>query len=140
MAERTDRIDLEIVTPEKRVLSMRVDDVTLPSVDGYMGVLPGHAPLLARLDAGELSYLDGGSRSYLAVSGGFVEVLRGSVSVLARTSERADEIDVERAQRAKQRAESTLADAGRSEQAFRAAEVKLKRAISRIRVHGQLPG
>lgn len=140
MAEQANRIDLEIVTPEKRVLARRVDDVILPSVNGYMGVLPGHAPLLARLDAGELSYLEGGKRTYLAVSGGFAEVLRGSVSVLARTSEPAHEIDVERAQRARKEAESALADTSGTSVSLREAEVRLKRAISRIEVHGRQQG
>jgi F-type H+-transporting ATPase subunit epsilon len=130
-----DKIALEIVTPERPVLSREVDDVTLPSVEGYMGVLPGHAPLLATLGVGELSYLEAGKRHYLAVSGGFVEVLRDSVSILARTSELADEIDLERAETARERAEQALKSQDRSEQQFRAAEVHLKRAISRIQVH-----
>jgi F-type H+-transporting ATPase subunit epsilon len=133
-----DKIALEIVTPERRVLAKQVEDVVLPSVEGYMGVLPGHTPLLAMLDVGEISYLEGGERHYLAVSGGFAEVLRGSVSILAETSEPAEEIDVERAERSKERAEKALEAADRSDSQFEEAEVRLKRAIGRIRVHGRL--
>jgi F-type H+-transporting ATPase subunit epsilon len=138
MADYPDKIDLEIVTPEKLVLSRKVDDVTLPSVEGYMGVLPGHAPLLARLEAGEVSYLDGGERRYLAVSGGYAEVLRGAVSVLARTSEPAEEIDVARAERARDAAESLLSGNDPTAHTQRRAEVRLKRALSRIRVSQRL--
>jgi F-type H+-transporting ATPase subunit epsilon len=128
-----EKLSLEIVTPERQVLAEQVDDVILPSLDGYMGVLPGHAPLLAQLDAGEVSYLAGNQRHYLAVSGGFAEVLRKSVSILATTCERAEEIDVERAREAKERAEgrlkSDLADIDTNR-----AEASLRRAISRILV------
>ena len=114
----------------------RVDEVVLPSMEGYMGVLPGHAPLLAQLDAGEVSYRVGSNRQYLAVSGGFAEVLRESVSVLATTCERADEIDLERAQRSRERAESGL-KLESPEMEFRRAEARLKRALCRITVHGR---
>jgi F-type H+-transporting ATPase subunit epsilon len=128
-----EKLSLEIVTPERQVLIEQVDDVILPRVDGYMGVLPGHAPLLAQLDAGEVSYLAGNQRHYLAVSGGFAEVLRKSVSILATTCEKAEEIDVERAREAKERAEgrlkSDLADIDTNR-----AEASLRRAISRILV------
>ena len=132
-----EKLSLEIVTPERQVLIEQVDDVILPSAHGYMGVLPGHAPLLAQLDAGEVSYLAGNQRHYLAVSGGFAEVLRESVSILATTCERAEEIDVERAQQSKGRAEdrikSDLADVEMDR-----AEASLRRAISRIQVTGRV--
>ena len=134
-----DRLQLELVTPERAVLSDPVDEVVLPSVDGYMGVLPGHAPLLAQLDAGEVSYRVGGDRHYLAISGGYAEILRDSVSVLARTAERAEEIDVDRAKKAKDRAASAL-KTDLPPDDFSKAEVHLKRAISRIRVHGRRTG
>lgn len=126
-------IQLEIVTPERRVLAERVDEVVLPSVNGSMGVLPGHAPLLCRLDAGEVSYRIGDVRKFLAVSGGHAEVLRDAVSVLARTAERAEEIDVERARRAKDSAEATLQGA-KAESEFRRGEIRLKRALARLEV------
>ncbi len=129
-----DKISLKVVTPEREIVSLDVDEVTLPSVDGYMGVLPGHAPLLARLDVGEVTYRSGREQSYFAVSGGIAEVLGGSVQILAETCEAADEIDLDRAQRARDRAKKKL-DADVAELDFRRAEVSLKKAISRIHVH-----
>jgi F-type H+-transporting ATPase subunit epsilon len=131
-----EKLSLEIVTPERQVLIEQVDDVVLPSVDGYMGVLPGHAPLLAQLDVGEVSYLAGNQRHYLAVSGGFAEVLRKSVSILATTCERAEEIDVERARESKERAEGRL-KSDLAEIETDRAEASLRRAISRIQVTGR---
>jgi F-type H+-transporting ATPase subunit epsilon len=133
-----DKLQLEIVTPERSVLTEQVDEVVLPSLEGYMGVLPGHAPLLAQLDVGEVSYRVGQQRKYLAISGGYAEVQRGSVSVLARTAELSEEIDLERAQRAKERAESALKGDLPSDE-FRHFEVRLKRALSRIGVHQYRP-
>ncbi len=129
-----EKINLKVVTPDREVVSLDVDEVTLPSVDGYMGVLPGHAPLLARLDVGEVTYRAGREQSYFAVSGGIAEVLGGSVQILAETCEPADEIDLDRAQRARDRAKKKL-DADVSESDFRRAEASLKKAISRIHVH-----
>ena len=137
MAETATKIALEVVTPERRVLADEVDEVVLPSTEGYLGVLPGHAPLLAMLDVGEVSYRTGTERRSMAVTGGFAEVLGGSVSILAKTSELAGEIDIDRARRAKERAESELKK-DLSEQQMRHAEVKLKRALCRIQVHGTL--
>jgi F-type H+-transporting ATPase subunit epsilon len=128
-----EKLSLEIVTPERQVLIEQVDDVVLPSVDGYMGVLPGHAPLLAQLDIGEVSYLSGNQRHYLAVSGGFAEVLRKSVSILATTCERAEEIDMERARESKERAEGRLKSDLADIDTVRA-EASLRRAIARIQV------
>jgi len=132
-----EKLALQIVTPERQVLIEQVDDVILPSVDGYMGVLPGHAPLLAHLDVGEVSYRVGNQRHYLAVSGGFVEVLRESVSILATTCEKAEEIDLDRAQKAKDRAENELKPE-LPEADFRRFEARLKRALSRIQVTGHI--
>ena len=133
-----DKLQLEIVTPERSVLTEQVDEVVLPSLEGYMGVLPGHAPLLTQLDVGEVSYRVGQQRKYLAISGGYAEVQRGSVSVLARTAELSEEIDLERATRAKEKAESALKSDLPPDQ-FRNFEVHLKRAISRIGVHDYRP-
>jgi F-type H+-transporting ATPase subunit epsilon len=129
-----DKLDLEIVTPERRVLSETVDEVVLPGVEGYFGVLPGHAPLLAALGVGEVSYRVGGQTRFLVVSGGFAEVLDNRVSVLAETCERAEEIDVERATRSRRTAEGELVRKDVSETEFRTAEVRLKRALARIEV------
>jgi F-type H+-transporting ATPase subunit epsilon len=134
-----EKLRLEIATPDHLVLTEGVDEVILPSVEGYMGVRPGHAPLLAALDVGEISYRIGSEEKYLACSGGFAEVLADSVSILAETAEPAEEIDVERAEKARERAEGRL-KAEPAEDEFKRAEVALKRAISRIRVHGRIGG
>jgi len=131
-----DKIAFEIVTPDRRVLSLEVDEVVLPSANGSMGVLYGHAPTLCELDVGEVSYRSGQERTFLAVSGGFAEVLRDKVSILARTSEAADEIDLERAQRAKAAAEANLKTEA-SGDTIGHAEVKLKRALCRLNVHAR---
>jgi len=128
------KLDLEIVTPERRVVSQSVDEVVLPGSEGYLGVLPGHAPLLTALVPGVISVRADGRERFLAVSGGFLEVLRGRVTVLASTCESAEEIDVERARRAREKAEATLKSQA-SEHEFRRAELKLKRALARIQVH-----
>ncbi len=101
-------LQLSVVTPAREVAREKVRGVTVPGKSGYLGILPGHAPLLSELQAGELSYERDGSTEYLAVSRGFVEVLPERVIVLAEAAERAAEIDAERAQRAKQRAEERL--------------------------------
>jgi F-type H+-transporting ATPase subunit epsilon len=92
-----DLIQLEVATPERLVVREDVDSVQVPGKDGYLGILPGHAPLVGQLGTGFLSYGAGGRRRYLSVSGGFLEVLPDHVRVLANIAERAEEIDVERA-------------------------------------------
>jgi len=92
------RIELEVVTPAKRVLSQAVDEVIVPGWDGLFGVRPGHTPFLARMRAGELEAKAGDETLLFAVGEGFVEVAMDRVTVLAATAERADEIDVERAE------------------------------------------
>ena len=130
-----DKIVLEIVTPDRRVLSLDVDEVVLPSANGSMGVLYGHAPTLCELDVGEVSYRAGQDRTYMAVSGGFAEVLRDKVNILARTTEQAGEIDLDRAQRAKTAAETNL-KSDQTDTLLRA-EIKLKRALCRMNVHAR---
>ena len=130
------KLMLEVVTPGRQVLSAEVDEVILPSVDGYMGVQPGHAPLLAMLEVGELSYRLGTEQRFMTVTGGFAEVQRNSVSVLAKASELAEEIDLQRAERAKEEAERAMGDPA-EEQRFKIAEYKMRRALTRIRVHGR---
>lgn len=100
---------LEIVTPDRSLVTAQVDEVQLPGAEGYFGVLPGHTPLLAALQVGELWYRIGRETHHVAVAFGFVEVLPDRVTVLAQIAERADEIDVVRAQAAKRRAEERLA-------------------------------
>ena len=101
-------LELEVVTPERQVVREETSEVQIPAKNGYLGVLPGHAPLLSQLGIGYLSYIVAGRRKYLSVHGGFVEVLPGRVRVLADVAERAEEIDVERARRAAQRAQDNL--------------------------------
>ncbi len=100
---------LEIITAERQVYSDEVDMVIAPGVDGQLGILPKHAPLMTMLKAGELTVRKSGEDMYVAVSGGFMEVLGNRVSVLADACERSDEIDEERAQQAMQRAQERLA-------------------------------
>src|SRR5439155_23737561 len=103
------RLTLEIVTPDRALLREEVDEVVVPGSEGEFGVLPGHTPLLSMLKIGELWYRQGQEKHFLAVAFGFVEVLPDRVTVLAQVGERAQEIDVQRAERAKQRAEQPLA-------------------------------
>src|SRR5262245_32149957 len=103
------KLTLEIVTPDRALVTEQVDEVELPGAEGYFGVLPGHAPLLASLTVGELWYRIGQARFYLAVAFGFVEVLPDRVTVLAQIAERAEDIDVARAEAAKKRAEEHVA-------------------------------
>jgi F-type H+-transporting ATPase subunit epsilon len=105
------KLTLEIVTPDRALLREEVDEVVVPGSQGEFGVLPGHTPLLSALKIGELWYRQGQEKHYLAVAFGFVEVLPDRVTVLAQVGERAQEIDVQRAERAKQRAEQRLAQA-----------------------------
>ena len=100
-----DSLDLEIVTPERQLVHEQVSEVQIPGKDGYMGILPGHAALLGELGIGFLTYTTGGRRRLLAVHGGFLEVLDDHVRVLADASERAEEIDVQRAEQARRRAQ-----------------------------------
>jgi F-type H+-transporting ATPase subunit epsilon len=104
------KLTLEIVTPDRSLVREEVDEVVLPGSAGYFGVLPGHAPLLSTLMVGEMWYRVGQEKRYLAIAGGFVEVLPDRVTVLAQLGERAEDIDVARAEAAKQRAEQRLAN------------------------------
>ncbi len=128
-----DNIHLEIVTPEKQLFSGPVLSVTLPSSTGYLGILPGHAPLLTELGIGDISYTTGSRTEYIACSWGFAEVLPDRVIVLAQTAEAAAEIDVPRAERARARAEKILYSKDPNFDYVRA-RLSLLRAISRLGV------
>ncbi len=137
MAEtHSEQIHLELVTPDKLVVRDSVLAVSLPGRDGYFGVLAGHAPLLSELRPGELSYTQGTVTHYLCVNWGFAEVLPHRVSVLVETSERPEEIDVERARRARERAEERLRRAGAGDAEIDAlrAQRALERAMARLEV------
>src|SRR5579862_1502063 len=128
-----DTLQLQIVTPDKRLVSDDVEQVEMPGLNGYLGILPGHAPLLTELGPGELSYLQGGKTSYLAVAWGFAEVLPDKVTILADAAERPEDIDVKRAQEAKARAEEALKQAA-PDLDFDATLAALRRAEVRIEV------
>ena len=131
MAEGT--IDLTIVTPERSVVHEQVDELQIPGAGGYFGVLPGHAPLFSELKVGEVSYRRGSVWVYLSVAWGFVEVQPNQVRILAETAERAQEIDLERATRAKKRAEERIAKGGDTLD-YNRALIALERALIRIQV------
>jgi F-type H+-transporting ATPase subunit epsilon len=100
--------ELEVVTPERQLVKEQVEEAQIPGREGYLGVLPGHAPLLTELGTGFMYYVVAGKRRYLSIHGGFAEVLPDRVRLLANGSERAEEIDVERARRALERAQSEM--------------------------------
>ncbi len=124
---------LIVVTPERQLLRESVDDLQLPGANGYLGILPGHAPLMTELGVGELSYHSGKQSGYLAVIRGFAEVLADRVTVLAELAERAEEIDVARAEEARRRALKRLASQDPSIDWDRAT-LALQRALIRSQV------
>src|SRR5689334_8598853 len=130
-------IQLEVVTPERLVVSEPAEDIQIPGKTGYLGILPGHAPLVTEIAVGEISYHSSGQLKRLAVAWGFAEVLPSKVTILAETAERAQEIDVERARRAKEAAEKMLhstdpnTDFERALAALKRAEVRLDVAAKR---------
>jgi F-type H+-transporting ATPase subunit epsilon len=130
-----DDIELVIVTPEKQLLRGKVADMQMPGEDGYLGILPGHAPLMTELGIGELSYHDvsGKESTHVAIVRGFAEVLPDRVTVLAETAERAEEIDVQRAKDALARAEKRLATNDPNIDWDRA-NIALQRALIRVQV------
>jgi F-type H+-transporting ATPase subunit epsilon len=127
---------LEIVTPEKRVVDTAATEAQIPGKNGYLGVLPGHAPLITELAAGELTFRSDAGEQRLAVASGFAEVLPDKVTVLAETAERPEEINVERARKAKEHAEQWLAGAQTEGDVERALDA-LHRAEVRLRVAGK---
>jgi F-type H+-transporting ATPase subunit epsilon len=132
----SDSFQLEIVTPEKMVVRERAEEIQIPGKNGYLGILPGHAPLITELSVGEITYRSVSATHHLAVAWGFAEVLPDKVTILAETAERAGEIDVKRAQEAKDRAEQSLKN-GKTEEDFTHAEFDLKRAETRLEVAGK---
>jgi len=132
------QIDLQIVTPDKLVVRERVDEVEVPGANGYFGVLPGHAPLLAALTVGELWYRKGSERLYAAVAYGFAEVLPETVTILAQLAERAEDIDVERAEAAKKSAEDRLGLPSTSPDEIERARIELTKALTRLQVASRI--
>lgn len=129
-----EQIQLEVITPERRVVSDRVETVTVPALGGEIGVLPGHAPLISQIQTGILSYTKGGATHRLHVSGGFVEVSNDQVTVLADVAELPEEIDAARARRAREQAEKILSSLSGDEEEFARAMAKLERSLVRIQL------
>ncbi len=125
---------LEIVTPERLAYSDTVDSVQLPGVQGELGVLPGHAPLVSMLGVGELRIRKGGAEEIFAIVGGFLQVRPDKVVVMAETADLASEIDLERAQEARREAERALESGYREGADLAAARAQLQQALLRIRV------
>ena len=135
MAEK--ELLLEVVTPDRLVLSTEADVVVLPGVEGQFGVLPGHIPVLSALQIGEMYYRKGGQTEYLAVSGGFAEVTGEKVTIVAESAEVGREIDVERAKRALDRAEKRISTGKSAEIDWARAEAALRRSLVRAKVAGR---
>src|SRR6202795_1059701 len=112
MGKLADTFQLEIVTPEKMVVRDVAEEMQIPGKDGYLGILPGHAPLITELAVGEITYRKDNYTHHLSVAWGFAEVLPDKVTILAETAERAEEIDVARAERARDRAQARLKSGG----------------------------
>jgi F-type H+-transporting ATPase subunit epsilon len=130
-------IELQIVTPDRLVLREQVDEIEIPGTEGYFGVLPGHTPLLASLAVGEMWYRKGQEKTYVSIAFGFAEVLPDRVTILARLAERAEEIDVERAQAALARAEERLARQ-KNDVDYERARMALLKSITRLQVSSRI--
>jgi F-type H+-transporting ATPase subunit epsilon len=127
-----DTFELEVVTPERLVIKDVAEEMQIPGKNGYLGILPGHAPLITELGVGEIAYRVGSASHHLCIAWGFAEVLPNKVTILAETAERAEEIDIARAQRARQRAEERLQGGGDVD--YDRALVALERALTRLEV------
>lgn len=130
MSEKNQR--LEIVTPQKKVFSEDVKFLVAPGTDGELGILPEHAPLITSLNIGIMRIEQEGKNIKVVVTGGFMEVRNSKITVLANSAERAEDIDVARAEAAKQRAEQRLAASGSDIDVLRA-ELALRRALTRLK-------
>ena len=135
MAEK--ELLLEVVTPDRLVLSTQAEVVVCPGVEGQFGVLPGHIPFLSALEVGEMYYKAGGKTEYLAVSGGFAEVTGEKVTIVAESAEVGREIDVERARRALERAEKRVTAGKTAEIDWARAEAAMRRSLMRMKVAGR---
>lgn len=129
-----DELTLEVVSPEKMVFSGKVDEVMIPGTEGEFGVLKGHEPFLTSVDIGELYFIASGKKYYYAVNTGYAEVTASKVTVLIETAERADVIDKDRAQKAKERAEASLTQLTKDHDDYEKMRLALLRAVTRISV------
>lgn len=132
-----DKIRLKVVTPGRLVLEEEVDEVTAPGVKGEFGVLPNHISFLTLLEPGEMSYKQGTTRRFLAISGGYAEVLDNVMTVLAPAAEFGIEIDVNRARVAREQAERRLSEIHFEDKNFVAAEQALRKSLVRLQVAGK---
>ena len=130
------QLTLEVVTPDRSLVSQLVDEVQIPGAEGYFGVLPGHTPLLVTMNVGALWYRNGQQRSFLSIALGVAEVLPDRVTILAKVAECAEDIDVERAQLARQRAEERLTQRAVDSDGERA-RLSLLRSRTRLQVASQ---
>lgn len=138
MADST--FKLTVVSPERLVVSAEVEEAQVPGKNGYLGILPGHAPMMTELDIGELSYRQGDRTGYLAVTWGYCEVLSDQVIVLAERAERAEDVDRERAQAAMERARKRLSNLQDADIDFLRARTSLQRAMIRVQVSHKAGG
>jgi F-type H+-transporting ATPase subunit epsilon len=129
-----DKIQLEVVTPERRVFAEPVDMVTVPGLGGELGILPGHTPLISQLKTGVLTYVQDGKSFQLHVSGGFLEVRDDLVAVLAEVAERPEEIDAARAKLSRDRLEKQLSSWTGSEEDLVIAQASLERSLVRLQL------
>ena len=129
-----EKIQLEVVTPERRVLAEPVDMVTVPGLGGELGILPGHTPLISQLQTGVLTYVQDGKNFLLHVSGGFVEVREDHVSVLAEVAERPDEIDAARARQSRDQLEKQINAWTGSEDDLAIAKQEFERSVVRMQL------
>lgn len=130
-------LTLEFVTPDRAVVQGSVDEIQIPGAEGYLGVLPGHTPLLVGLEVGELWFRQGEQTSYVSVAFGFAEILPDRVTILAQIAERAEDIDVERAKEAERRARERLA-ATVTDIDFERARISLMKSLIRLQVASKI--
>ena len=126
-------LTLELVTPDRPVVHESVDEIQIPGSEGYLGILPGHTPLLTSLQVGELWFRQGADTSYVSDAVGFAEILPDRVTILAQIAERAEDIDTERAQEAERRARERLTESVEDVDLERARVAELK-SLVRLRV------
>jgi len=127
-------LNLEIVTPEKKVLTETVDAVTVPTASGEVGILTNHAPLISSLKPGILSYIKAGATEKMVIAGGFIEVSADNVSILADVAEKADEINIEAAKAERDAAEKELDAWKGSEEEFESGKERLEKAQARLQL------
>ena len=135
-----EEIEIQVVTPQRHVLQETAQVIEIPGKDGYIGVLPGHAPLITELGIGILAYRKGSETRYLTVIEGYAEVLPDRVIVLAEISERAEEIDVERSRSAQERAQAELAKMSAGTEEWRQQRLAAERAVVRLQAVAKIHG